>query len=55
MERYKKYVEPTEDVVRQCLMCDDEFLSQGTHNRVCKKCKSTQAWREGSPSPEYTT
>ena len=32
---------------RRCLMCGTLFLSFGSGNRVCKKCKSTQAWREG--------
>ena len=32
---------------RTCLMCGDKFPSSGTHNRICKRCKSTQAWREG--------
>lgn len=32
---------------RKCLMCGDSFASTGAHNRVCKRCKSTQAWREG--------
>lgn len=32
---------------RKCLMCGDRFESTGVHNRICKRCKSTQAWREG--------
>ena len=32
---------------RKCLMCGDTFHSTGSHNRICKRCKSTQAWREG--------
>ena len=32
---------------RSCLMCGDRFLSFGPGNRICKKCKSTQAWRQG--------
>lgn len=35
---------------RTCLMCGDTFPSNGSHNRICKRCKSTQAWREGRDS-----
>lgn len=35
---------------RKCLMCNGHFHSTGVHNRICKRCKSTQAWREGRDS-----
>lgn len=38
---------------RDCLMCRTTFSSQGPHNRVCDRCKHSQAWREGSL--DYTT
>ena len=31
----------------RCLMCGENFESDGPHNRICKKCKSTRQWREG--------
>ncbi|MBL6957878.1 MAG: hypothetical protein ISR52_02785 [Rhodospirillales bacterium] len=37
---------------RKCLMCGETFDSEGSHNRVCKRCKGTQAWREGRSSTE---
>ncbi len=30
---------------RRCLMCGDNFLSEHKFNRICKYCKSTDAWR----------
>ncbi len=38
--------------IRCCLMCSNDFVSDGTHNRVCKRCKGTQAWREGGTDME---
>ena len=32
---------------RKCLMCGTRFESDGAHNRICPKCKSTEAWRRG--------
>jgi hypothetical protein len=32
---------------RRCLMCRDRFESSWPGERVCKRCKSTVAWREG--------
>jgi len=32
---------------RVCLMCGVTFHSEGAHNRICPKCKSSQAWRSG--------
>lgn len=46
--KYKKpQAAPVELKKRGCLMCNRGFLSEGPHNRVCRKCKSTQLWREG--------
>ena len=36
-----------ESVVRRCLMCRDHFESSWRGERICKRCKSTAAWREG--------
>lgn len=32
---------------RKCLMCGERFLSEGRHNRICQKCKSSQTYRSG--------
>ena len=32
---------------RRCLLCGESFLSEGPHNRICRRCKGTQAWRQG--------
>lgn len=32
---------------RRCLACSQSFPSEGPHNRICPKCKSTKAWRDG--------
>jgi hypothetical protein len=42
----------TEDIkdstrLRRCLLCGETFPSAGPHNRICKRCKSSQAWRQG--------
>ncbi len=33
--------------LRRCLLCGEKFSSAGPHNRICKRCKSGQAWRQG--------
>ncbi len=32
---------------RKCLMCNAKFDSAWAGERICKKCKSTEAWRRG--------
>lgn len=32
---------------RRCLTCGNDFPSEGPHNRVCRKCKSSKLWRDG--------
>jgi len=40
--------EPTLDVKnRHCLKCQAPFTSTWAGERVCPKCKSSNAWREG--------
>ncbi len=29
------------------LLCGETFASTGSHNRICKRCKSSQVWRQG--------
>ncbi len=33
--------------LRRCLLCAEKFCSAGPHNRICKRCKSSQVWRQG--------
>ena len=33
--------------LRRCLMCGETFGSSGPHNHICKRCKSSQVWRQG--------
>lgn len=39
---------------RRCLMCGDDFASEGAHNRICGKCKSSRTWRQGTPVSPVT-
>jgi len=39
--------EPQQVKLRRCLMCHDRFESGWPGERICKRCKSTAAWREG--------
>jgi hypothetical protein len=40
---------PPRDVskIRLCLKCRSEFESQWSGERLCKRCKSSKAWRAG--------
>jgi len=31
-----------------CLMCNNNFDSEGSHNRICIPCKSTDDWYYGN-------
>ena len=33
--------------LHRCLLCGETFGSAGPHNRICKRCKSSQVWRQG--------
>lgn len=33
---------------RSCLRCQEKFESSGFGERVCRRCKSTSTWRDGS-------
>lgn len=35
--------------VRACLRCRVSFESQWSGERICSRCKSSHAWRAGSP------
>ena len=32
---------------RSCLRCNEKFESEWAGERICRRCKSTQAWRSG--------
>ena len=34
---------------RSCLCCNLVFESESFGNRICSRCKSTTAWRNGIP------
>ena len=36
-----------ETKVRRCLKCKRSFLSAWAGERICRPCKSTEAWRSG--------
>ena len=40
---------------RNCLRCGTRFHSEWAGERICSRCTSTQAWRQGLPmSPQPT-
>ena len=38
---------------RRCLRCSTTFLSAWAGERVCPRCKSTAAWRAGTPPASH--
>lgn len=46
---------PAEPKLRNCLRCQTSFESEWSGERICRKCKSTAAWRTGMPAPSYPT
>ncbi len=43
--KYESHKDPAR--LRRCLLCAEKFGSAGPHNRICKRCKSSQVWRQG--------
>jgi uncharacterized paraquat-inducible protein A len=37
-----------EEKVRKCLICKSPFPSGWAGERICRRCKSTSAWRSGA-------
>ncbi len=35
--------------LRQCLRCEDEFESEWSGERICRRCKTSATWRGGLP------
>lgn len=38
----------SEEKIRNCLVCKTPFPSSWAGERVCRRCKSTAAWRSGA-------
>jgi hypothetical protein len=49
--------QPPSDIpkVRQCLRCQVTFPSEWSGERVCSRCKSSNAWRTGAPPRPNST
>ncbi|MGY8992182.1 MAG: hypothetical protein ACKVHL_11425 [Rhodospirillales bacterium] len=41
-------IQKNDKKVRNCLMCQDSFMSEWSGERVCRKCKSKSEWRSSS-------
>jgi Zn finger protein HypA/HybF involved in hydrogenase expression len=39
--------------VRQCLRCKSTFSSEWSGERICPRCKASNAWRNGAPPRSY--
>lgn len=52
-----KIEQPDKDttITRKCLRCSTEFQSEWSGERVCRRCKGSNAWRSGTPAASYTT
>jgi hypothetical protein len=37
----------TEPKTKPCLVCKSPFLSEWAGERICRRCKSTAAWKSG--------
>jgi hypothetical protein len=40
-------VRDTDPKTKACLVCKAPFLSEWAGERICRRCKSTAAWRSG--------
>ncbi len=40
---------------RLCLRCSTMFQSEWAGERICTRCKSTNAWRNGNPIKSHPT
>lgn len=46
-DRPKELIADVTPKTRLCLKCRSSFESEGAGERVCRKCKSSSAWRSG--------
>lgn len=42
--------QPDVPKIRNCLRCKAKFLSAWSGERICSRCKSSAAWRQGVPA-----
>jgi len=51
-KKFKKFGDDTENSVinRPCLKCGKNFSSSWNGERICKRCKDTDAWRSANSS-----
>jgi hypothetical protein len=47
-DRDEVEVQRSEEKIRKCLICKTPFPSAWAGERVCRRCKSTSAWRSGA-------
>ncbi len=49
--------QPDRDIrkIRQCLRCKASFPSGWSGERICSRCKSSNAWRNGAPPRSYSS
>ncbi len=47
-ERDDDEIRREEEKIRKCLICKTPFPSAWAGERVCRRCKSTSAWRSGA-------
>lgn len=40
---------------RQCLRCQASFKSAWSGERICSRCKGSNAWRQGTPIRTHPT
>ncbi|WP_143516914.1 hypothetical protein [Pseudooceanicola antarcticus] len=40
---------------RQCLRCEASFWSEGFGERICRRCKGSNSWRNAVPAGPSST
>lgn len=46
---------PDVSMDRQCLRCRSSFPSTWVGERICTRCKTSSAWRQGSPMGSHSS
>jgi len=47
MNKIAQHEEINEAKERRCLMCSEAFASSWPGERICRRCRSSAAWRQG--------
>ena len=55
MENPEDPMAPHVSMDRECLRCRTVFSSTWVGERICHRCKSSSAWRQGSPMGSHTS